>query len=656
MATTTSTTSRKLRPPPSPRTERSPSTTSSTSLPVSLNASFSSSYSSSSSSSPSNSSQHVTISRSQSTTRSSRSTNPKSSEIIPARNSASRSHEVNNGRTREAFARYLEQRERGSPRNNTSSKGVKPGARSSSAWALSPGRVSMMKTSSSTSATATSLCHTPPESPVSKAKMRSSGAVAGVLKYFKAQKKVSPVQEEQYHRFRIFHNRLIQLRFINARTEATMANLKVNVEDQLFWVWLRIYKMRKYVVEKLIEVQRLRQEIKLLQVLSLQLPLLNEWSKLDAKNCEALSKLIRKLHALSVRLPLLHGATVDVVSIHEEMVTAIEVMDEIEDIVIKFLPRVEIILYEMTELLSMFKQELLYFEELEKSLFLVPVIAIGQRRPKTESKGNNHGLSVFAFFIDVLSSSVEVAFQPNFSSLAIKSFGVPKEDDKHSSDVNPSSSATTAVSSAAILPVISSAPTRKDVEEVHHRVTRIEQDYIEPWDINTYYPTVLPLRKPNSGDPELLDQEEFGNVAKHLHCDENIINSAEELGLTSRQHCKKQMLFFKIPDCLPVTKQKQPTGATAKRSVSERSSPFEGLQEGFMGKMLVYKSGTVKLKLGDVLYDVSPGPNTVFHNDVAAIDSKERNCCRIGSSAKFATVTPDVESLLNSDPDMQTHK
>ncbi|WZY69525.1 hypothetical protein YC2023_001765 [Brassica napus] len=262
-------------------------------------------------------------------------------------------------------------------------------------------------------------------------------------------------------------------------------------------------------------------------------------------------------------------------------------------------------------------------------------IGIGKRRPKTEPKA----------------SSVEVAFQPGFSSLAIKSFGVPKEDDdKQSSDVNPSSSATT-VSSAAILPVVSSPPARKDVEEIHTCVTRIEQDYIEPWDQNSYYPTVLPLRKPNSGDPELLDQEEFGNVAKHLHYDENSINSAEELGLTSGPHCKKQMLFFKVPDCLPVTKQ-----PTAKRSVSERSSPFEGLPEGFMGKMLVYKSGIVKLKLGDVLYDVSPGPNTVFHNDVAAINGKERNCCRIGSSAKFATVTPDVESLLNSEPDMQINK
>ncbi|CAN6987375.1 unnamed protein product [Brassica rapa subsp. trilocularis] len=245
--------------------------------------------------------------------------------MIPARNSASRSHEVNNGRRREAFSRYLEQRERGSPRNyNTSSKGAKPGASSPSAWALSPGRVSTMKTSSSSSAPSTSMCHTPPESPVSKAKMRSGGggAVAGVLK---------------------------------------------------------IYKMRKYVVENLIEVQRLRQEIKLRQVLSLQMPLLNEWSKLEAKNCEALSKLTRKLQALSARSPLLHGATVDVVSIHEEMVRAIEVMDEIEDFVIKFLPRqVEIILYEMTELLNMSKQELLYFEELVKSIFLVPVFAANE--------------------------------------------------------------------------------------------------------------------------------------------------------------------------------------------------------------------------------------------------------------------------------------
>jgi DNA-directed RNA polymerase III subunit RPC4 len=157
---------------------------------------------------------------------------------------------------------------------------------------------------------------------------------------------------------------------------------------------------------------------------------------------------------------------------------------------------------------------------------------------------------------------------------------------------------------------------------------------------------------------ELLDQEEFGEVAKNRDYDENTINSAEELGLTSVQHSKKQMFIFKIPDCLPVVKQT--TGATTKRSVREYSSgisnPFEGLPEGFMGKMLVYKSGAVKLKVGDALFDVSPGPGTKIPNDVVAIDIKGRNCSRIGSSAKFVTVTPDVESLLNPASDMETQK
>lgn len=38
---------------------------------------------------------------------------------------------------------------------------------------------------------------------------------------------------------------------------------------------------------------------------------------------------------------------------------------------------------------------------------------------------------------------------------------------------------------------------------------------------------------------------------------------------------------------------------------SRKKIGLEELPKGYMGKMLVYKSGTVKLKLGDILYDVS---------------------------------------------------
>ncbi|CDP20758.1 unnamed protein product [Coffea canephora] len=36
----------------------------------------------------------------------------------------------------------------------------------------------------------------------------------------------------------------------------------------------------------------------------------------------------------------------------------------------------------------------------------------------------------------------------------------------------------------------------------------------KPWDYYTNYPVTLPLRRPYSGDPEHLDQEEFGDASE----------------------------------------------------------------------------------------------------------------------------------------------
>lgn len=48
-----------------------------------------------------------------------------------------------------------------------------------------------------------------------------------------------------------------------------------------------------------------------------------------------------------------------------------------------------------------------------------------------------------------------------------------------------------------------------------------------------------------------------------------------------------------------------------------KDTSFEELPEGYMGKMLVYRSGAVKLKLGEVVYDVSHlYPASYFHNSL----------------------------------------
>jgi len=108
-----------------------------------------------------------------------------------------------------------------SPDNNNvgASKRTSSLTKSPSAWALSPGRWSL----------GSSIW----PQPVTKSHVSSNSSVGGsvnkVLKYFK-QKKVSPIQEEEYHRFRVLHNRLLQWMFINARAQVAMANVKKMAE------------------------------------------------------------------------------------------------------------------------------------------------------------------------------------------------------------------------------------------------------------------------------------------------------------------------------------------------------------------------------------------------------------------------------------------
>ncbi|XP_057488990.1 uncharacterized protein LOC130774966 [Actinidia eriantha] len=206
--------------------------------------------------------------------------------------------------------------------------------------------------------------------------------------------------------------------------------------------------------------------------------------------------------------------------------------------------------------------------------------------------------------------------------------------------------------------------------------------YIEPWDYGSNYPITLPLRRPYSGHPELLDEAEFGEAASNVEYDETTMNSALELGLLE-ENDKPQLLFLQLPATLPLVKRSasadgkekaesskpleskgasaSPKGkeiatgasATAKGNQKEGSSmppevananeccSLEDLPAGHMGKMQVYKSGVIKWKLGEVTYDVAPGVSCTFTQDAVAINTVDRNCCLLGELSKRAVVTPD---------------
>ncbi|KAJ8420780.1 hypothetical protein Cgig2_022646 [Carnegiea gigantea] len=156
---------------------------------------------------------------------------------------------------------------------------------------------------------------------------------------------------------------------------------------------------------------------------------------------------------------------------------------------------------------------------------------------------------------------------------------------------------------------------------------------------------------------DLLDEQEFGQV---FAFDETMSNPAMELGLME-EGSEPRMMFLQLPMTIPA--MKRAAGAAGQSSTSDSNSSssanpmikacgLRDLQAGAMGKMVVYKSGAVKLKLGDTLYDVNPGSDCIFSQDVVTINTKEKNCCAVGELQKRAILTPDVDSILDSLADL----
>ncbi|CAA3022239.1 DNA-directed RNA polymerase III subunit RPC4 [Olea europaea subsp. europaea] len=188
---------------------------------------------------------------------------------------------------------------------------------------------------------------------------------------------------------------------------------------------------------------------------------------------------------------------------------------------------------------------------------------------------------------------------------------------------------------------------------------RVEKEYKEPWNYYSYYPSQLPLRRPYSGNPELLDKEEFEDNSARSVDDESATNPALKLGLM--ENLEDSMFFVQLPKAMPMTnlcdnagdrEQGSSTNPVKGARPSQKPCSMEALPAGFMGKMLVYRSGAVKLKLGDTLYDVSAGLDCAFAQDVMAINTEEKLCCSVGELNKRIVITPDVDAILDSMSDL----
>ncbi|VFQ69535.1 unnamed protein product [Cuscuta campestris] len=112
-------------------------------------------------------------------------------------------------------------------------------------------------------------------------------------------------------------------------------------------------------------------------------------------------------------------------------------------------------------------------------------------------------------------------------------------------------------------------------------------------------------------------------------------------------------MFFQLPLNWHMLKKPEGSETTNNpRALSKaRLCKLDELGEGFLGKMIVYKTGAVKMRLGESLYDVSPGMDCVFAQGVVAVNTEEKACCDLAELDKRAVLTLDIDSVFASIPD-----
>lgn len=167
----------------------------------------------------------------------------------------------------------------------------------------------------------------------------SSSVLNFVSEYRKGKKGANHLEDA--HQLRLLYNRYVQLRYANAQADVVLSNQRITAETSLYNVWTTSSELSDSVAMKRIELQQLREELKLNLVLTEQMIYLEEWALLDREHSSCVCEAIESLEACTLRLPVTAGAKVDFHSLKGAVCSAAEVMQAMVSSVCSLLSKVE---------------------------------------------------------------------------------------------------------------------------------------------------------------------------------------------------------------------------------------------------------------------------------------------------------------------------
>lgn len=207
----------------------------------------------------------------------------------------------------------------------------------------SPNKTLLMP--SSTTRGMQSPSRTRPSTPLTSSSSATGriGASPSVLNYTVDMRrgKKSANQIEDAHQLRLLYNRNLQWLFVNALSDALSVIQKMAAEDTLYTVWSRISELHSSIISKRINLQYLKEEMKLNMVLKEQMAYLEDWAILEKEHSSSLPAATEALKASTLRLPVTGSARVDARAVKNAISSAVDVMQTMGSSVCFLLSKVE---------------------------------------------------------------------------------------------------------------------------------------------------------------------------------------------------------------------------------------------------------------------------------------------------------------------------
>ncbi|XP_010069847.3 QWRF motif-containing protein 3 [Eucalyptus grandis] len=253
-----------------------------------------------------------------------------------------------------------------------------------SQWALSPGRSGSSPVSVENYERPLSFSSLKPPSSPSRhngvEKLLNMG-----LDLFKIKKPsshsspLSPAGAEHVHQLRLLHNRLIQWQYVNAKANAANSKITSQAERNLACAWSSLTKLQHSVLQKKLQMEKEKFQMKLNLILYSQIRPLETWGDVERQHLLAISKTTESLQSIVCRLPLIEGAEVKPRSTSFALRHALDLTTSIKSAISDISPLGDGTVSLLSELANVVGQEKLLLEECLEYLRTISTLEIQER-------------------------------------------------------------------------------------------------------------------------------------------------------------------------------------------------------------------------------------------------------------------------------------